>query len=67
MTTLDRETAQLAHAEIRFQETSWEGCVNLDCLPGCSLKTDSWRCERFEQAFRVWLIENRPELVKVAP
>ena len=37
-----------------FERTAWEGCAHLDCLPGCSLNPDSWRCVQFERAFEAW-------------
>lgn len=65
MTQAERDEAARSAAAFRFQETVWEGCADLDCLPGCSLKLDDMRCVRFEQAFQTWLVENHPELVKL--
>jgi hypothetical protein len=44
-----------AALEVEFQETEWDGCTHLDCIPGCSHNLENWRCERFEQAFEKWV------------
>lgn len=48
------EADERAFDEIFFQQTEWEGCLHLDCLPECSHKIGTWRCERFERAFELW-------------
>lgn len=41
-------------ARLEFSQRVWAGCVDLDCLPGCSHRTEAWRCERFEREFEQW-------------
>jgi hypothetical protein len=49
----EREEDQ-AFLEIEFQETVWEGCSHLDCVPSCIHEGVNYRCARFELAFREW-------------